>query len=285
MSGRRASAELAQGPIAYRDLGQGEPVVFVHGFLVDGRLWDGVASRLAEGGARCIVPDWPFGSHKAAMAADADLSPPGVAELIVGFLDELGVERATIVGNDSGGAMSQVFAATHPERVERLVLTNCDMLENFPPAAFRPLVRLARAPGALSAMMAPMRFARARRVAFAPFARTRLGDELLADWCRPYLSDRGVARDTRRFLLGMDKRHTLAAAEALRGFKRPVRFAWGVDDRFFTLGHARRLAAMLPDAEITEIADGKTFVAHDQPDRVAEVVATAIASRPRTEAA
>ena len=276
---------ISQGEIRYRQWGAGEPVVFVHGFLVDGRLWDGVATRLAESGARCIVPDWPFGSHKAAMDSGADLSPPGVAELMAAFLDELGIERATIVGNDSGGAMSQVFAARHPDRVERLVLTNCDMLENFPPAAFRPLARIARAPGALSAMMAPMRFARARGVAFAPFARTKIGDDLLADWCRPYLSDRGVARDTRKFLVGMDKRHTLAAAEALRSFERPVRFAWGVDDRFFTLGYARRLAAMLPDAEITEIAEAKTFVALDQPDRVAEVVAAAIAGRPRAEAA
>jgi pimeloyl-ACP methyl ester carboxylesterase len=267
---------LPQGEIRYRQWGEGEPVVFVHGFLVDGRLWDGVATRLAEDGARCIVPDWPFGSHKAALTADADLSPPGVAELIAGFLDELGLERATIVGNDSGGAMSQVLAAKHPERVERLVLTNCDMLENFPPTAFQPLMRIAKVPGVLNAMMVPMRFARARRVAFAPFAGTRIEDDLLADWCRPYLTDRGVARDTRKFLLGMDKRHTLAAAEALRAFERPVRFAWGVDDRFFTLGHARRLAAMLPDAEIAEIADAKTFVAIDRPERVAEVVAAAI---------
>jgi pimeloyl-ACP methyl ester carboxylesterase len=59
----------------------------------------------------------------------------------------------------------------------------------------------------------------------------------------------------------------------MRTIPRPVRFAWGTEDRFFKLAIARRLAAMLPDARIAEIPDGKTFVPIDQPQRVAELVA------------
>ena len=116
------TATLPQGKVQYLDRGEGEPIVFVHGFLVDSRLWRGVADAL-EGDFRCITPDWPMGSQRIALEPGADLSPPGVAELIVAFLDELGIERATIVGNDSGGAMSQILAANYPSRVERLALT------------------------------------------------------------------------------------------------------------------------------------------------------------------
>ena len=155
------TATLPQGKISYLDLGEGEPIVFVHGFLVDSRLWTGVADAL-EGEFRCITPDWPMGSHRIALEPDADLSPPGIAELIVAFLDELGIERATIVGNDSGGAMSQILTANHPERVERLALTNCDTLEHFPPSVFKALPPLVRLPGGMQLAALPFRIGAAR---------------------------------------------------------------------------------------------------------------------------
>ncbi len=67
---------LPQGVIRYRDLGEGEPIVFVHGYLVDGRLWSETAEHLSAA-HRCILPDWPMGAHRVPMNADADLSPPG----------------------------------------------------------------------------------------------------------------------------------------------------------------------------------------------------------------
>lgn len=265
--------QLAQGEVRYREQGSGEPLVFVHGYLVDGRLWEGVAERLAADGFRCLVPDWPMGSHEIAMNPDADLSPPGVAAMIADFIGRLGLDRATIVANDSGGAISQILAANHPERVERLVLTNCDMLENFPPPAFRPMVSLARVPGAMRALALPLSVGAIRRVAFRPFAKQPIPPSLVDSWLAPSQKDAAVARDMRKFVVDMHRRHTLAAAEKLRGFERPVRFAWGVEDRFFKLDHARRLAAIVIDARIVEIPDAKTFVSLDQPERVAEAVA------------
>ena len=268
---------LPQGPVSFREFGDGEPVLFVHGFLVDGRLWDGVATRLASSGHRCIVPDWPFGSHREAMSPSADLSPPGVAGMIAALLEELGLDRVTLVGNDSGGAMSQVFTAEHPDRVNALVLTNCDMFENFPPKAFQPLIRVAKLPGGLRASMAPMRIGAVRRLLFKPFTKHAIDPALVDAWCEPYFADSAIARDTLKFVVGMDNRHALAAAERLRGFERPVRMAWGLEDRFFKLDDAKRLASMVAESEITEIADAKTFVSLDQPARVAEAVAAATA--------
>ena len=80
--------QLEQGTISYREEGSGQPLVFVHGLLVDGRLWRDVTPPLAAG-YRCIVPDWPLGSHRTALNPGTDRSPRGIAHLIADFLDAL----------------------------------------------------------------------------------------------------------------------------------------------------------------------------------------------------
>ena len=264
-------AELAAGPVAYRDFGEGDPIVFVHGFLVDGRLWEGAAAELSRS-HRCIVPDWPMGSHRLAMKPDADLTPPGMASIILSLLDELGIERATIVANDSGGAISQVLTAHHPDRVERLILTNCDTFEHFPPFPLSLMPPIARLPGGMSVLSAPFRIGAIARAAYAPLARRPIDPALVKSWLEPSLGDAAVRRDAAKFTAGMNKRYTLEAAERLKSFERPLRFAWASGDRFFKLAHAERLAAIVPDARIEEVADAGTFVALDQPKRVAELV-------------
>jgi pimeloyl-ACP methyl ester carboxylesterase len=264
---------LPQGTISYRDLGDGEPIIFVHGLLVDGRLWTGVAERLATD-FRCLVCDWPMGSHRIAMEPDADLSPPGMAETIVAFIDALGIERATLVGNDTGGAVSQILTANHPERVERLVLTNCDLLDRFPPFPFNLMPPIARLPGGMTVLAAPFRIGAVRHATYGLLVKHPIPPELADDWLAPSLADAGVLRDARKLTAGAHKRHTLAAAEALRRFERPVRFAWATEDRFFRLADAERLAAMVPDGRIEHVADAKTFVSLDQPQRVAELIAS-----------
>src|ERR1044071_7299223 len=102
VTSERKEIPLPAGRIRYREAGEGKPIVFVHGYLVDGRLWDGVVDRLSDR-FRCIAPDWPIGSQQIAMKPDADLSPPGIAATISSFLDALELEDVTIVGNDSGG--------------------------------------------------------------------------------------------------------------------------------------------------------------------------------------
>lgn len=266
------TVETPHGPIAFRDLGAGEPILFVHGLLVDGRLWSGVAERL-QGDFRCIVPDWPMGSHKRPMRADADLSPPGQVEIIVAAMDELGLERATIVGNDTGGAISQMLAASHPDRVERLVLTNCDTFEKFPPFPFSLMPPISRAPGGMTALMAPFRIGALRRFTYGLLAKHPIPPQLVDDWLAPSLGEAAIGRDVAKLLRGADKSQTIAAAEGLRSFERPLRFAWASEDRFFKLADAERLAAIAPDARIEPIADAKTFVPLDQPARVAELIA------------
>jgi pimeloyl-ACP methyl ester carboxylesterase len=264
--------ELAAGTVRYRDEGSGRPIVFVHGALVDGRLWDEVVSRLS-GAARCVVPDLPLGAHRIAMRRDADLSPPGLADLVAELLERLDLRDVTLVGNDTGGALCQFVVTRHPSRVARLVLTNCDAFDNFPPALFRPLGLLGRA-RLLTAALQPMRLRALRRLPFAYgwLTKRRLPDSLLDAWVEPFFSDAGVRRDTRRFLVAIDREALLDNTALLHDFDGPVLIAWAPEDRFFPLEHARRLAAVFPAARLVEVADSYTFVALDQPERLAALI-------------
>src|SRR4051794_15648802 len=122
--GAPATVDVPAGTIAYRERGSGPPIMFVHGVGVNGDLWRKVVPELAEG-HRCIAPDLPFGAHSHPLRDGADLSLPGMARIVADLIEALGLEDATVIANDTGGAVSQWLAGHHPERVGRLVLTSC----------------------------------------------------------------------------------------------------------------------------------------------------------------
>jgi len=271
-SDQRREIDLPAGRVRYREAGEGKPVVFVHGYLVDGRLWDGVVDSLSDR-YRCLAPDWPIGAQQVAMKPDADLSPYGVAAIIASFLDALDLSDVTIVGNDSGGAMSQVLVTRHPERIGRLVLTNCDTHENFPPGVFKAMPPIAALPGGMAVLAAPFRVGALARAAFKPFSKNPIPADLVASWMRPGLHDPDVKRDVKKVTVGMNKRYTLEAAEKLRGSDLPILLTWAPRDRFFPIKYAQRLAADTPNARLVEIPGSATFVPLDQPQRLAEEIA------------
>lgn len=274
--GEARELTLSQGTIRYREVGDpaGPPVVFVHGLLVNGLLWRKVVPRLA-GELRCIVPDWPLGSHDLPMAAGADLSPGGVARLIADVLEALSLEDVTLVANDSGGALCQLVVTRFPERVGRLVLTPCDAYDNFLPPLFRYLQLLARVPGGAVVGMQMLRVPLLRRlpIAYGWLAKRPIERAVQDAYVAPILRDAGVRRDATAFLRGIDKRDTLAAAERFGDFRKPVLLAWAAEDRVFPLRYAERLAGAFPHARLEPIADSYTFVPEDQPDQLADLIA------------
>jgi pimeloyl-ACP methyl ester carboxylesterase len=263
---------LPQGTISYRDTGDGPPVVFLHGLLVDGTVWRKV-TPLLDGAARSIVPDLPLGSHRTPMNAGADVTPHGVARLVGDFLAALDLEDVTLVGNDTGGAISQLVALDHGERVGRLVLTNCDCFDVFPPKEFVPMVKSARVPGALKAALAPMRSAAARRtvIAYGGLAR-EIPDDVTAAWIEPARTDAGVRADLATFMRAIDKSITRDAAQRLPTLTIPSIVAWGQDDRFFSRELGQRLSTTLPNARLEPIADSRTFVSEDEPEALADLI-------------
>jgi pimeloyl-ACP methyl ester carboxylesterase len=264
---------LQQGTIRYRDEGTGPTLFFVHGALVDGRLWEPVVDRLRDR-FRCVVPDLPLGSHELPLKAHADLSPHGLAALVAQIIEALDLEDVTLIGNDTGGALCQLLVVAEPERIGRLVLTDCDAFEDFPPKAFKPLVAAAKIPGALRAMLQPMRAKSARRLplAYGWLTKRPIPDDVMDGWTLRALQDPGIMADLRKALAGLSPDVLLDNSPKLTSFDKPVLLVWSREDKFFKIENAHRLAAVFPNARVEELTDAYAFVSWDQPDRVAELV-------------
>src|SRR5262245_6825898 len=160
------SIDTPSGTVGFLEQGQGPVALFVHGVFLNGHLWDGVMDGVADI-RRCIAPD--LLCHGATRErATADVSFAGQAQALVELLDALDIDRVDLVGNDSGGAIAQIMAARHPERIRTFTLTNCDVHDGWPPPAFEPTVQAVLA-GGLPALMASMRAdANVARTALAP---------------------------------------------------------------------------------------------------------------------
>jgi len=273
--GQQHEAKLPQGTITYRERGTGEPVLFVHGALVNGDLWRKVVPGLAKA-FRCIAPDLPLGSHERAMPAEADVSPPGVAKLIADFIAELGLDNVTLVGNDTGGAICQIVVTKHPERIGRLVLTNCDAYDVFPPSLFKPLFYGGRIPGFAWAIAQPLRMTALRHspIGFGWLAKHGIPADVTRSWLDPLLADRGVRRDVRKLLKGAGPRHTQEAARRFGEFDKPVLIAWAPEKDFFPVEYGERLARDFPQGRLERIEDSWTFIPEDQPQRLAQLIGT-----------
>jgi pimeloyl-ACP methyl ester carboxylesterase len=274
----RTTIDLPAGTIHYRVSGpeDGPPMVFVHGFLVDDTLWADVPERLADAGFRTYAPTWPLASHTTPMRPDAELGPRAVARVILSFLEALDLRDVVLVGNDTGGAVCQFLLDEDAYRIGRLVLTNCDAFDTFPPFPFNLLFRLGRHPVAMNLALQPFRWSPVANgpLGFGLLTKRRIRTEESRRWLRPSLTEDGVRRDTARFLRNWSAADLADVATRLPKFDRPVLLAWAPEDRFFKIRLAERLAQTFPDARLVRIPDARTFVALDQPERLAREIAS-----------
>jgi pimeloyl-ACP methyl ester carboxylesterase len=267
--------ELAGGRrLAYHDVGAGPPLVFAHGLLVNANLWRKVVERLAPD-FRCIVLDLPLGSHNVPLPAGTPNGPPEVATAIADAIAALDLDDVTLIGNDSGGALSQIVVTTRPERIGRLVLTSCDYRDNFPPKLFTYFKPAAAVPGALWALLQPMRFHAPRRtpIAFGWLTKRPIDRAAEDSYILPAIGSAAARADARAFIRGADTSQTNAAADRLPQFDKPALIAWSADDRVFPIEDGRRLAADLPNSRLELVEDAYTFSMEDNPTRLAELIA------------
>jgi pimeloyl-ACP methyl ester carboxylesterase len=196
-----------------------------------------------------------------------------VARRVIAFLEAMDLHDVTLVGNDTGGAICQFVLDTDPSRIGRLVLTNCDAFDQFPPKPFDVLFKSFRNATAIRALMAPMRSAAVRH---SPAGFGMLAAEFDAEqtrrWVEPLLTDGGVREDTARFARAVDASDLLDVSTRLDRFSGPVLLVWGAADRFFKVEFAHRLADTFTDARVVEIEGGRTFVALEHPRRLADEI-------------
>ena len=247
----------------------------MHGFLVDDALWSDVPERLAERGFHTLRAHLAAGRAPHAMKPGADLSPRGIARIVLSFLEELDLIDVVLVGSDTGGAVCQFLLDEDASRIGALVLTNCDAFEMFPPFPFNLLFRLGRHPVPARLVLQAMRPAPLRnsRLGFGWLVERRLAAEETRPWIDAVPHDDGVRRDVTAFARTLAGRGPRRRRHPAAAFDKPVLICWAPEDPFFKIALGRRLAETFPDARLVEFEDALTFVALDQPARLAEEIA------------
>lgn len=268
--------ELSAGIVEYEDTGGDGPViVLLHGLLMDSSLWAGVLAELAAD-FRCVAPTLPMGAHRHAMNSDADLSLPGIAELVMELLDRLDLHDVTLVGNDTGGALVQVLACDGSPRIGGIVLASCEAFDNFPARMTgKTLAMIGKLPPALFGLfMQQMRLRPVRRLPIAFGWLTKRGDATTAGWMKPVLQQREIRRDAVRMLRALARQPyvLVETARGLPSFERPALVVCAGEDKIMPHDHGRQLSELLPDAQLVEIVDSYSLLPLDQPGRFAGAI-------------
>jgi pimeloyl-ACP methyl ester carboxylesterase len=283
-SATRRVVTVGSAQVAYHDDGEGEPLVLLHGCPFSSFIWRRVIPLLSPA-YRCLAPDL-LGLGDTEAPFDVDWSLRAQAATVLGFLDALGIERAHLVGHDHGGALAQLLAAEHADRVGRLVIANAEAYDNWPSAEELPFVRATQVPVLGDLLL----WAWSRRSLFRwtlidaravhdPEVLTR---ELLDGYIRANLGDRHRRAKTRRFLAGQldpaNNRVTLELLEGLRRFDHPTLLVWAEDDPHFGPEWGRRLSRDITGpVRLETLPETGHLLMEERPERFAELVAAFLA--------
>jgi pimeloyl-ACP methyl ester carboxylesterase len=269
----RRFAELPVGRIAYVERGDGPAAaLFLHGVPLNSFQWRGALERLAPY-RRCIAPDF-MGLGYSEVPAGQALGAGAQAGMLAGLLDKLGVASVDLVASDSGGAVAQLFLLRYPQRVRSLLLANCDIEPNSPPAAIAPVLEMARngtLAGETAKWLSDPDMARATFGAAVFHNPAQLTDETIAYYAAPLVGTPLRRTQYHEFHNALSP-NPLAGIEAhLRRSAVPVRMVWGASDTIFSMDDARYLDRLFPRSQgIRVVPEGKLFFPEEFPDIVAE---------------
>jgi haloalkane dehalogenase len=271
----RRFVETPFGRIAYVERGAGPAALFLHGFPLNGFQWRGALDRLSSS-RRCIAPDF-LGLGFTEVASGQSVAPDAQVEMLIALLDELCVSSVDLIANDSGGAVAQLFVARYPSRVRTLLLTNCDVENDSPPAAILPVIELARvgkfADEWLAPWLADKALARSAEGlgAMCYTYPANLTDEAIEYYLSPLLRSRESKARLHAYASALEP-NPLAGIEAtLKRCMAPTRIVWGTGDEIFSPKSPNYLHRTFPNSRGVRTVDGaKLFYVEEFPDLIAE---------------
>jgi pimeloyl-ACP methyl ester carboxylesterase len=267
--------KVEQLEVAFREVGEGPPVLLIHGWPLSSRTWRKVAPSLG-GSFRCIALDLA-GAGETAAPAGRSLGLAAQAQLVAGFVDALGLERVAVVGHDSGGSIARGFVTAHPERVSHLVLADTEVPGHRAPlvVAFQVVSRLPGAGALLSGALRSRALARSPLGFGACFADLRRFDfdEFFGAVIEPGAASPQRREAALRFIRDFDWADVDAVRARYDALRMPKLLLWGERDRFFPVAQGRRLAEMLPEPRRFEVVSGAgLFIHEERPEAWAQLV-------------
>lgn len=262
-------------------------VLLLHGIPSSAELWRGVLGELGAAGLIGIAPDLP-GYHPTRLPVEVDHGIPGMVEVALALLDDLGIERARVVGHDLGGVAAQLLAVDHPDRVAGVTFSHAPIEDRWPPPAMRPVFAAARL--GMSRAVAPLL---CRSTVASVTLGIMGGSGGRGAWSR---------RDARRVFLGAkatapegipafaahveavartNTSLTARTAPLLAGIEVPTQLVWGTEDvhqPWDPIG--TRLRELLPDPAVTIVQGAGHFLPGERPDEFAAALIGAVTGDP-----
>ena len=271
----RRFVETRFGRIAHVERGSGDAALFLHGFPLNGFQWRGAIDRLSAV-RRCIAPDF-LALGYTEVAEGQSVAPDAQVAMLVEWMDKLSVASADVIASDSGGAVAQILATRHPERVRTLLLTNCDTEPDSPPPALKPVIELSREGRFVDEWLAPW-------LADKQLARSPHGiggkcyvdsahptDEAIDTYFTPLVSSPRRKALVHAYAVALDINPLEGITSALARSTVPTRVVWGTSDDIFSAASPDYLERTLGTSRgVRRLAGRKLFWPEERPDIVAD---------------
>ena len=248
--------------IAFREQGEGSPVMLIHGIPTNSFMWRDIIPQLATK-HRVIAPDL-LNYGQSDKPESADVSINAQSRLVVQLMDSLGVRRADVVAHDIGGGVAQLIAVNYPERVRKLVLMDSVCFDSWPIPEFEPLQQ----PGADTAMSLGDFVSMMR--GFMPngvYNDRAMTNDVIDLYLAPWSTEDGK-RAFFRNLRRLNKEYTQSIADELKNLPHQTLVMWGDKDPFQKPEYAPKLADAIPHAELVWIEDAGHWLIDEKPDEI-----------------
>lgn len=265
--------------LAYRDRGQGEPVIFIHGTPSHSYEWRDVVPHIEAAGFRAVTYDL-LGYGRSERPVDRDTSVAAQTDLLQHFLDALGIEQVNIIAHDIGGAIGLRFSIAHPNRVRRLMVIDTVSYESWPSSSWQKIIKenlddcTSMSQDAFNALLT-------RQLKMTVTNDTLMSGDVLQAYLAPHQSTLGRVSFFEHQVRRYDSKYTEEISDKLTQLTMPVRILWGEEDQWQPLHYAKRLSNAIPNADLVVVPEAGHFLMEDAPERVVQEISDFLRTPPR----